>query len=104
MRLLAFASLAALAAACADDGWRKIRLAGFECGDNCYIVYTDGGAEKRALCAAPDCEAFVMEGALPQDLVGAEVDARFGTAAQIDAAGDVMDPDHPAVIALRLPE
>jgi hypothetical protein len=104
MRFIALAGLAALTVACAEDGWTKIRLAGFECGDNCYLVYSKGGAEERAICAAPDCEAFLEAGALPQNLVGAEAEAQFGTAAQVDGAGDVMDPDHPAVIALRLPE
>jgi hypothetical protein len=104
MRLFALAGLAAFAAACASDGWTKIRLSGFECGDNCYLVYFKGGVEQRAICAAPDCEAFLEAGALPQNLVGAEAEARFGTAAQVDGVGEVMDPDHPAVLELRLPE
>ncbi len=85
--------------------WTPVRLAGLECGDNCYILYqTDESPEEldRALCRAAMCRAWEDAGAMPENLSGARAEIQLGTAEQVDGSGTVMDGDFTTVTAMRL--
>ncbi len=83
---------------------RTITLVGFECGDNCYLVYRQaGGKNEQALCNAKACDSWNETQALPEALAGREAKARFGIAAQLDSDGNTMSDDFPSVEELLLP-
>lgn len=66
-------------------------IAGFECGDNCYIsIRTDDGADLDALCHAMECAPWVEAQKIPKAMVGREVKATLGKGRQTDAEGKVM--------------
>lgn len=84
--------------------YSAITLVGYECGDNCYLVYQDGaGKEQRALCRAKNCDSWKRAQGLPKALVGKQVKARIGKGEQYDAAGNKMSSDFPSVEELVLP-
>ena len=94
----------AAAAKAETSDLRTITLVGFECGDNCYLVYREaGGKDEQALCNAKACDSWNETQALPEALAGKEAKARFGKAAQLDSAGNTMSDDFPSVEELMLP-
>jgi len=86
----------------------RIRIEGFECGDNCYLNYrvlkATGGApsgeEQSALCSVDACEAWYMEQEMPSAFVGRTASATIGTGKQYDNAGTVMSDDFAEIRSL----
>ncbi|HEV7274894.1 MAG TPA: hypothetical protein VGN80_01250 [Devosiaceae bacterium] len=66
-------------------------ISDFHCGDNCYLVLdTAGGKELIALCTAPQCESWIVNGAIPPEVIGARVNVRVEEGLQFDSGGNVM--------------
>ena len=66
-------------------------IAGYECGDNCYLTITSATAEELVgLCAAPECQAWNEVAEMPRDLVGRKVTVTVGVGMQFDAGGNAM--------------
>jgi hypothetical protein len=83
--------------------FKPIGISGLSCGDNCYVEYTpaiEGGADTTALCGAPECDAWIAAGEIPEEFLGA-AKAKFDTAPQRDAAGNVMDENFPRIVAFQ---
>lgn len=58
-------------------------VAGFECGDNCYLTVTFGEAGQLVgLCVAPECANWNEQVAIPEGLVGAAVRVEVGVGEQ----------------------
>lgn len=99
--LAALAASSALAAAPASKSkpasWTMdARLAGFECGDDCWLKVKDlRGRADSILCNAPQCEAWMQAGRLPKALAGRKVrmTLRMGKA----MSGDVVMAESPQV-------
>ena len=83
-------------------GSRTITLTGFNCGDSCYLEFTDGGESKTALCRASQCSEWADRQALPPTLKSKRATARFGTDNQVDAAGNIMARDYPTIEELTI--
>ena len=66
-------------------------IVSYECGDNCYLTIVDReGTEHTGLCAAPECEDWNADAAMPPDFVGRRVRATVGEGVQYDADGNAM--------------
>jgi hypothetical protein len=66
-------------------------IAGYECGDNCYLTIRDKKGEEHAgLCAAPECEPWNAEAQLPETFMGKRVEVTVGVGDQVDGSGTVM--------------
>jgi len=66
-------------------------IAGFGCGDNCYLtIKIADDKEIDVLCRAKECAPWVDAQEIPQAMIGRSVKATLGKGKQIDAAGDVM--------------
>ena len=85
--------------------WHAIRIDGYTCGDNCYVDYTPlekGGIAASALCSAETCGKWEAAAAMPAGMIGKKAQAKFGTSAQIDGSGTVMNPDYLTITDLRI--
>ena len=91
------------AAAKADD-WQRITIAGFECGDNCYLIYTrsGGGEEESALCEARACAPWFEMQEMPAEYIGRRIRVQFGSGQQVDGSGNVMSDDFPSITKIRM--
>lgn len=88
--------VAAVVPAVAADRVERGTIAGFECGDNCYLtIRTADGEDLTALCVADTCTPWLEEAAMPQDMIGRKVEVTVGAGKQYDAAGTEM-ADFPA--------
>ena len=94
----------------AEDAVR-IRIDGFECGDNCYLDFTelapaegDDPAEESqtALCAVDACIPWFEEQAMPPEYVGRNATATIGIGEQYDNEGNVMSDDFPKILSITL--
>ena len=67
-------------------------IAGFECGDNCYLTVAFGDAGQLVgLCVAPECEDWNANVEIPADLIGAKVTVTVGVGQQYQG-GDTYEP------------
>lgn len=85
--------------------YKPVNLAGFECGDNCYLELTEGvegAAPRKVLCTARLCADWRDAGRLPARLRNTGAKAKFGRADQVNGAGNVMARGVEAVVDLRL--
>jgi len=88
--------------AASDDRAISGTITGYECGDNCYLtVRTEFGEDLNGLCIADACQPWNEVVALPPELMGAQIDALFGSANQFDAAGNDMGP-YPAFLDITI--
>jgi len=89
--LVLAALLGAAIVAVVRDEQQTGTIAGFECGDNCYLtIKTSGGGELTGLCVAEACEPWLVEAAMPAELVGKPVSVTVGVGQQLDNEGNVM--------------
>ena len=66
-------------------------IAGYECGDNCYLTITsESGEAQVGLCAAPECQPWNEVAEMPEDLIGRAVAATVSTGTQFDNEGNAM--------------
>ncbi len=78
----------------------RVTLLSVTCGDICYLdVRRANGAVEQLMCTADPCLPWFEAQQLPPALAGATRAVRLGTAAQTDAAGTVMEPAFPAIVA-----
>lgn len=64
------------------------RIAGFVCGDNCYLtVVDDFGKKHDGLCVAPACAPWNKAAGMPRGLMGRQVSVKVGMGVQIDSSG-----------------
>lgn len=85
--------------------YKPVSLNGFECGDNCYLEFTEaveGAAPRKLLCTARLCANWQGAGRLPPALRNTGATVKFGRADQVDGAGTVMARGVDAVVDLRL--
>ena len=83
--------LVATAPAFAADRTVSGTIAGYECGDNCYLtIRTAKGEELTGLCFAKACEPWNEVAEMPRKYLGKRIEARVGTGQQIDGSGNVM--------------
>jgi hypothetical protein len=65
-------------------------IAGFECGDNCYLtVRTANGKERTGLCTAPVCQQWNEKTSMPARFKGKQVRISVGKGKQYDGGGNV---------------
>lgn len=95
----------------ADEDAVRIRIEGFECGDNCYLDYTElVSAEDRepvdenqtALCNVDACIPWFEEQAMPTEYVGRSATATIGIGEQYDNEGNVMSEYFPRILSITL--
>ena len=88
----------------AGEKWQQITITGFECGDNCYLIYSRSNStdEESALCEASACDPWFEVQEMPQAMVGKRAQAVFSVGEQVDGAGTVMSDDFPAITKLKL--
>lgn len=86
------------------DNWQRITIDGFECGDNCYLVYTRAGSNESesALCEARACDPWFEMQEMPPEYVGRQVRVQFGSGQQVDGSGTVMSQDFPSITNIRM--
>ncbi|QKC86050.1 hypothetical protein EB232_07010 [Mesorhizobium sp. NZP2077] len=66
-------------------------IRGFECGDNCYLTIVDRKkVEQVGLCAAPECESWNEQTAMPSRYKGKRVIVAVGQGQQVDDSGNLM--------------
>ncbi len=64
------------------------RIAGYECGDNCYLRIVDKNQkEHTGLCTARECRPWNNQGEMPSRFIGKRVLVTVGTGVQIDSSG-----------------
>ncbi len=85
----------------------RIRIEGFECGDNCYLDYrpldaADDADTQSALCSVGDCEGWFSNQEMPPEYIGRTARIVVGTGKQYNNAGDVMSDDFPKVTAITI--
>lgn len=84
----------------------SIRIYGFECGDNCYLNYTDlavaGGISQSALCNVDACEAWFEDQTLPQEIVGLSASITLGMGTQYDNDGNRMSDNFPRITSITV--
>jgi hypothetical protein len=67
-------------------------IAGFGCGDNCYLTITDKkGKEHTGLCSAPLCNEWNAQGMMPERYKGTRVKVTVSRGTRFDGAGRVVD-------------
>lgn len=83
--------------------WKKIKITGLTCGDNCYlrIQLIDGGEAADVMCSADLCLPWFESQALASGVTDKTWEVQMGTLDQVDNEGAVMDDNFPAIIALR---
>ena len=95
----------------ADEDAVRIRIDGFECGDNCYLDYTElapaedagpAGESRTALCAVDACIPWFEEQEMPPEFVGRTATATIGIGEQYDNEGNVMSDDFPKILSITL--
>lgn len=86
------------------DNWQRITIDGFECGDNCYLVYTPAGGNESesALCEARACDPWFEMQEMPPEYIGRQVRVQFGSGQQVDGSGNVMSEDFPSITKIRM--
>ena len=88
------------------DNAVRIRIEGFECGDNCYLDYTElaaANAERQsALCSVGACEEWFSMQEMPQEFVGRSARIVMGTGKQYDNAGNVMSDDFAEITSITV--
>lgn len=98
-------------AAVPAEGAVRIRIEGFECGDNCYLDYkilapAEGdapvGEAQSALCSVDACEDWFVQQAMPDGLVGRSATITLGKGSQYDNAGNEMSSDFPEITAITV--
>ncbi len=66
-------------------------IAGYECGDNCYLTVTDDkGTQRTGLCAAPLCDAWNAKTTMPASYLGKKIRFVIGNGQQFDGGGNLM--------------
>lgn len=84
----------------------RIRIEGFECGDNCYLDFTDLANPnveiQSALCRVGACEDWFSMQEMPPGFIGRSAKIILGTGKQYDNAGNVMSDDFPEVTAITI--
>ncbi len=94
-----------------DDGAVHIRIDGFECGDNCYLDFTelapakgDDPAEESqtALCQVDACYPWFDLQDMPPEFIGRSATATIGIGEQYDNEGNVMSDDFPKILSIIL--
>jgi hypothetical protein len=94
MRLLLALSLVLWPALASAQDFNTLTgtIAGFECGDNCYLTVDLGDAgQLTALCVAPECDAWNENVAIPEELIGASVTVVVGGGGQF-TGGEDLEP------------
>jgi hypothetical protein len=77
--------------AVAKDKTTTGKIVRFECGDNCYLVISDGkGREVTGLCTAPQCESWNFAAEMPSKFRGVRVKVTLGKGFQVNGEGDVQ--------------
>ncbi|WP_295389988.1 hypothetical protein [uncultured Thiodictyon sp.] len=65
-------------------------IAGFECGDNCYLTVTvANGQERTGLCTAPLCQKWNENTSMPAKFKGKKARITVNKGKQYDDAGNV---------------
>lgn len=93
------------AAQVGKDALIPIRIAGFECGDNCYLSYqvragTSSTPERelqRALCKVDVCEAWFEQQAIPPEVIGLTARVNLGKGKQYDSDYNIMNDNFPEI-------
>ncbi|MGB5484201.1 hypothetical protein [Parasphingorhabdus sp.] len=94
-----------------DEDTVRIRIDGFECGDNCYLDFTelapaegDDPAEESqtALCNVDACIPWFEEQEMLPEFIGSNATATIGTGEQVDNEGNVMSEDFPKILSITL--
>lgn len=66
-------------------------IAGYECGDNCYLTLRDtAGKEHGGLCTASVCQPWNDNAEMPQSFIGRPARVTVGKGKQYDGNGKVM--------------
>lgn len=77
------------------------QIVSYECGDNCYLtIRTDYGKEIAGLCAAPECDSWNKQSAMPGRFRGKRVSASIAKGTRVDGNLDEVD-NFPAFSRLR---
>ncbi|HWQ87979.1 hypothetical protein [Brevundimonas sp.] len=93
----------AVAAADPVGAWTRIKIVGLTCGDNCYlrIQPIEGGEPDDVMCSADLCAPWFENQALADGVAEKTWEVQMGKLDQLDNAGNVMDDNFPAIIAVR---
>ena len=90
----------------AADSSIIVHIEGFECGDNCYLSYSEVSdvvtEGQSALCNVDACEAWFEEQAMPPEFVGRSATIALGKGKQYDNDGNVMSDDFPAITSITI--
>lgn len=93
------------------DGTDRIRILGFECGDNCYLEFlrltpvngADPASEpETALCQIDACYPWFDFQEMPPEFIGRSAIATIGIGEQYDNEGNVMSDDFPKILSITL--
>ncbi|GAB5486517.1 MAG: hypothetical protein Pars2KO_00870 [Parasphingorhabdus sp.] len=88
-----------------EDNAIRIKIEGFECGDNCYLNYSElaAAAEPQgALCSVDVCEEWFSMQEMPPEFVGRSAQIVLGAGKQYDNAGNVMSDDFAEVTSITI--
>ena len=88
-----------------SSGLVRVTIVGFECDEECYLVFrrSDGAPEaQRAVCNAPACTPWREAQAIPADYRGRQADIELSAAPQRVAEDVEREPEVPAVIRVRI--
>lgn len=99
----AAAAPASISAGDPAGAWRKIKITGLTCGDNCYLQIQpiEGGDADEVMCSADLCAPWFEARVLAAEVTGKTWEVQMGKVEQLDNEGNVMDDSFPAIIAVR---
>ncbi len=89
----------------------RIRIDGFECGDNCYLDFTElastedpepADESQTALCNVDACYPWFDFQDMPPEFIGRTATATIGIGEQYDNEGNVMSEDFPKILSITL--
>lgn len=81
----------AASASAQSDGSLRGKIAGYECGDNCYLTIVDEfGGKHDGLCVADACRPWNQATQMPKRLIGKTVVAHIAMGVQLDGSGSVV--------------
>lgn len=93
------------------EGMVRIRINGFECGDNCYLYYSrwapaegdePANQSQSALCQVDACDPWFDFQDMPPEFIGRTAVATIGIGEQYDNEGNVMSDDFPKILSITL--
>ncbi|MEH6757364.1 MAG: hypothetical protein V7676_07620 [Parasphingorhabdus sp.] len=86
---------------------QRVTIAGFECGDNCYLDYSpfaqpdsEAGDMMSALCSVDLCSDWFSDQAMPPEFIGRTATIVVKLGKQYDNEGNVMSDDFPEIVSL----